>query len=287
MIVGLAATSPLHDGVSNDVELERSEEERAVWFSALASLTKVGSGTAWRSKVYERGFNWLLEQRRMPTRSDLNSWLSSTGWRVEYTQGYLNVSTYQRLLSANICPVTQRIRKLRDIKHSAAPDFLHDVVGHLPLLFDPQYGDLLREWGAKGTRILPTDRDREVDRALADLIDVYEAETVNSDSVKEKTDILVAAHINASEHLSRYARLENFYTWAIEFGMVQRGNAYELIGAAALSSTDELLRIKHFQVGFAPFRENAIERPVNYTRFQDNIFIASSFQEYFDELRKI
>ena len=51
-------------------------------------------------------------------------------------------------------PVTVWLRKPEEFDYIVEPDVFHDFFGHVPLLFDAQYADHLREYGKGGLKAL-------------------------------------------------------------------------------------------------------------------------------------
>jgi phenylalanine-4-hydroxylase len=264
-------------------EPHRSEEDIKVWNIALDSLVAISEiSDGLHTETYLKGLRWFAGFRdRIPTQLEINAWLRPTGWRTVYASGYVPVSTYQLLHERRIFPIARPMRKLRDIDHSAAPDFLHDALGHLPMLFDPDYARLLEEWGRIGQSAPPTEQDRAVATALSALIDAHGTDETDADEITILTARLDAAHEEAWLGASRCTQFETFYTWAIEYGFLAgEDGSRRLIGAAALSSRGELRRILNGDPAFRPFSSGAIGRPVNYTTFQDVFFEARGFDEY-------
>lgn len=263
-----------------------SEEER-VWSTAVGRLANFPGVSEWHLDAYAKGLQWLASHSRAPSLSDINAWLAPTGWRAVYAAGYVPVKDYQALHRDRVFPISGSLRRMRDLDHSAAPDLLHDVVGHLPLLFDERYSALLQEWGYRGQSITPTAQDCAVTDALSRLIEAEEQDHVDGDEVVRRTRALDVAHAAASKNPSRHARMETFYTWAIEYGLVVERGRKKLMGAAVLSSFADLSRLLKGEVRFSEFGSGTLGRMVNYTIVQAEMFVSPSFDTYFEVLRSI
>jgi phenylalanine-4-hydroxylase len=270
-------------------ELTRSDEENEVWSLLLERVRDAARMPDWHHPTYLASLAWLAKfESHMPTRSEINDWLQPTGWSAAYVAGYVPVLEYRALLAARTFPVARAIRRMRDIDHSAAPDFAHDLLGHLPLLFDEGYRELLQQWASRALDAAPSEADRRVSAALGALIEAKCGPEPDPREILNHSSELRIAHRQAVDEQSRCFQFENFFTWTIEFGILSwTASTRWLIGAAALSSPGEIQRIFSGQTRIVPFGPHIVARPVDYTRYQDEIFIARSFEQCDSILRTI
>ncbi len=265
------------------------EEDEETWSILSSELLEVAVKSGWHSPVYVEALTALLTScPRRPILQDLNRWLAPTSWRTEYSDGYVSVDRYFEMLDRRCFPIARAIRRRRDLNHSAAPDFAHDVLGHLPMLFDPGYRELVSSWARLGRFSASEPEDRWVASALAALITERERESCNPVAIAQRTEELSKAHGAAFARRSRRYRFENFFTWAFEFGLlIGDGDKPTLIGGACLSSRGEMARLFKGDVEILSFRAGAIGHPVDYTVFQPAMFIASGYDELTYELSQI
>lgn len=268
----------------------RTDEDKDVWTSLLAFLQQL-----WKSHEnnlyddYLSGLSFLdVSVSQIPALSDINKILSRIGWSAVYVDGMVDGRLYQEMLAGRVFPVARHIRRKRDMLHSAAPDFMHDVIGHLPMLFSSQYQALLNEWARRALEAQPGDKDAEVSKALSALIEEREKECPDLDAVSRKTAILEQLHQETSASPSRAARFARFYAWAIEFGVsFNAGGQLKIGGSAALSSPEEFKRIVSRETQLRSFTEFAINSPVNYSVVQHAVFVVADFSEYAQVLASI
>jgi phenylalanine-4-hydroxylase len=261
----------------------RTDEENDVWTSLLELLQEM-----WRRyepslyKDYLSGLSLLdISASRIPLLSDINAMLSRIGWSAIYVDGMVDDHLYQTMQASHIFPVARHIRRKRDMLHSAAPDFVHDVIGHLPMLFSPQYQSLLNEWARRASKARPAAQDAAASKALAALIEEREKDYPDSTAIVEKTAILQELHRQIGASPSRAAQFARFYAWAFEFGVTANdGGVIKIGGSATLSSPGEFKRIISGETRLIPFAEQAIITPVNYSVVQDTMFVADNFSEY-------
>ncbi len=267
----------------------RSDEDRDVWTSLLKLLQQT-----WRTherSLYDdfvSGLDLLeISPSRIPSLSDINRMLSGIGWSAAYVDGMVADRLYQEMQAARVFPVSRHIRRKRDLFHSAAPDFVHDVLGHLPMLFSPHYQSLLSEWARRALLAHPDQNDIETSGVQALLIAEREKAAPDQERIAELTDALGQLHHQMAASPSRAACFARFYAWAIEFGVTGDGSDIKIGGSAALSSPGEFDRIISGRTRLLPFAERAIASAVNYSVVQDTIFVARDFDEYGQVLARI
>lgn len=268
---------------------DQAVEDEGTWIILSRRLMQAAITSGWHPPVYVEALGALLAAcPHLPGLEELNSWLAPTGWRTEYADGYVSVDRYFELLGGRCFPIAREIRRRRDLDHSAAPDFAHDVLGHLPMLFDPDYRRLLSLWASLGRSSVTAPEDQRVASALAALIAARERADRDPAEIARCSRELDAAHGAAFARRSRRHLFETFFTWAFEFGLLARGaGAPILIGGACLSSQGEMTRLFNSEVELLPFKAGAVGHPVDYTVYQPVMFIADDYDELVDELERI
>ena len=261
----------------------RTEEDKDVWCQLLKLLQDLQrSHHSSLHGDYISGLEHLnISIFRIPSLSNLNEMLSEVDWTAGYVNGMVDDRLYQEMLAARVFPVARHIRRKSSLLHSAAPDFVHDVIGHLPMLFSAQYRSLLNDWARRALEARPEPCDAEVSSALAALIEEREKDRPNPAEVARKTKILKDLHQLENASPSRAARFSRFYTWAIEFGVISdSSDSLRIIGSAALSSLAEFNRVMTRETRLLSFIDHAINTPVDYSVVQDTLFVARDFSEY-------
>jgi len=268
----------------------RTEEDKCVWTTIFPLLHQIW--TSHRDYLHDEFVTGLerlnLTADRIPQLSDLNRGLSEIGWTAAYVDGVVEDRIYHQMCAERVFPVARGIRRMRDLKHSAAPDFVHDVLGHLPMLFSADYRSLNVAWAHKGLTVQPSSLDKAISMALDALTEEHQKENPDPLAIKSKTTLLRSLHDHAGASPSRAARLARFYVWSIEFGITARdGGGFRIGASASLSSPEEFMRIVNGGVKLAPFRKYAITTPVDYTVVQNTMFIADDFAEYQQVLNEL
>ena len=283
MLVLDDSATDLSTGCRRDVEDERT------WSILSRRLLQIAVRSQWHRPIYVEALSALIDTCACGAGlAELNDWLSPTGWRTEYADGYVSVDDYLSLLRRYCFPIARDIRHLRDLDHSAAPDFAHDVLGHLPMLADPGYRQLLSSWAELGNATTPEPEDRQVAAALAALIAARERDVRDSAEIRDCSADLEKAHRAALARRSRRYLFETFFTWTFEFGLLAAATGRPmLIGGACLSSRGEMARLFGGEVEILPFRAGAVGHPVNYTVYQPIMFVADDYDELMRELERI
>ncbi|HEY1703607.1 MAG TPA: hypothetical protein VGG75_28235 [Trebonia sp.] len=94
------------------------------------------------------GFTALRLDEQIEPMSAVNGRLHDlSGWRMQPVSGLLPEREFWELLRRRLFPTAPVLRKPSELEFAQFPDLFHDVVGHLPLLVDPGYGDFLQALG--------------------------------------------------------------------------------------------------------------------------------------------
>jgi phenylalanine-4-hydroxylase len=266
-----------------------SEENRKVWelsFRRREEFLKEYSDLILQE--YIDGFYALkFDPIQIPSLEQLNSSLNRTGWQVIYVDGYLHQNYYAELLSQKIAPVSRYVRSLSHLHYAPGPDMLHDIFGHLPMLFSPDYSDYIVSLG-KVMREAPANiYENQLYQLHIELANSHE--TLGNDHVQTKE---VEKKIEEIEHnldLSPppYTLLERFFMWTIEFGILLNNNGkLQMYGAGLLSSEHEAKDFCKGQSSVVPFTYAATKIGYNFSSFQKQYFFANSFKDLRSELEK-
>jgi phenylalanine-4-hydroxylase len=89
--------------------------------------------------AYVGGMRALALPTEVPRIEDLNERLVPTGWKTVCVDGYIPTSAYVGLMSESIFPISRTVRRAEHIDFAPEPDLVHDVLGHLPMLFCAEY----------------------------------------------------------------------------------------------------------------------------------------------------
>jgi phenylalanine-4-hydroxylase len=107
---------------------------------------------AYAADHYRTGLRLLACQADViPRLGDLSTTLERIcGWQVVGVPGLLPERDFFQFLAERRFPVTTWMRKPEELDYLVEPDFFHDCFGHLPLLTDPEFGNFVQAYGARG-----------------------------------------------------------------------------------------------------------------------------------------
>ena len=161
------------------------------------------------------------------------------------------------------------------------PGSLARRVGHLPLLFDENYGRYLRELSAalaSAGSDAADDAFHEAQVRVAELrsenVDSDVADLVRAEArLREARDVVSAAP-------SLHARLSRLFLWTIEFGLIGTLADYRLLGAGILSSRRECLAAIERKARVLDYSIDALEHDFNFVDAQKLLFVAPDLKSY-------
>ena len=263
-----------------------SAAAHSVWREALARNAALIAGYGHRmDPIYTEGLRRLELPAHVPKIEQLNRRLASTGWRTVCVDGYIPSAAYATLISQSIFPISRAIRRPEHIDFAPDPDLVHDVIGHLPLLFSPEYRTYLRRFGA----VMSKARENELDglffstvRDLAAVKSDPGSSGAEIDEVEARMRRVVGSIAADASELTHLRRL---YVWSIEFGVLGNSEDFSIHGAALLSAPAEFRAV--CTRGAACLRPLGVEAVEEENAFSDPLshyFIARDFVQLHDVL---
>lgn len=89
-----------------------------------------------------------LDFSNVPRLADINDRITPiTGWKAQAVPGYLDSRYFFQCLQRRVYPTTITLRDGDSMDYIEEPDIFHDVFGHVALMADPIYGELMRTFG--------------------------------------------------------------------------------------------------------------------------------------------
>ncbi|CAJ1029920.1 putative Biopterin-dependent aromatic amino acid hydroxylase [Leishmania utingensis] len=147
-IVGLAKNYKTGDKIPI---VNYTEEENRVWSVVYDHLTRLYPTHA--CQQYNYVFPLLLEsgvlsRTQMPQLRDVSDFLNeATGFTVRPVTGLLTSRDFLNALAFRVFYSTQYIRHAAQPLYTPEPDMVHDIIGHLPLLSDPDFAKFTQTIG--------------------------------------------------------------------------------------------------------------------------------------------
>lgn len=232
------------------------------------------------SRLYEPYLTCLealeLDSERIPTIESINAKLNSTGWKTVCVDGYIPAKTYANFIADRIFPLSRNIRAENFVYFSPMPDLVHDVFGHLPLLFDEAYRDYLQRLAAlmcSATTSPLDDALYQANRRLGILCSLGNAPPMLVEEAEAEVErIQRQLRVEPSE-LTELARL---FLWSIEFGLIGTQDSYRILGAGLLSSISECASLYAPGVNIRPYSIEAIKQDIHFVKYQSQYYLIES-----------
>jgi phenylalanine-4-hydroxylase len=262
-----------------------SADAHALWSEVLARNERVVSRHAERiHPAYVEGLKALQLPPRVPRADELNDRLRPTGWRVVVVDGYLPATTYASLMAESIFPVSSRIRRREQIDFAPEPDMVHDVLGHLPMLFCPEHRVYLRELAMYASCATPNDLDADYHEAVRAAAELKSTPGSAAADVADAEATLAQVYVKLAGNASQVTCLRRIYIWSIEFGLFGGDGEVTVHGAALMSAPTELSRVLSGTARLEPYSLSAIGHENDFSDLLERYFVARDYGHLHDVL---
>lgn len=122
-------------------------EDFLVWktlFDKQMPVFRKHASAAYLDALQEIGFN----AAEIPNFISVNQTLSEkTGWQLIVVPEIVPQREFFMLLAERKFPATCWLRTFAELEYIEEPDMFHDVLGHVPLLVNPEYADFMQAFG--------------------------------------------------------------------------------------------------------------------------------------------
>ena len=135
-----------------------TDVEHARWHNLMQRQMEVLPGFA--APVCLEALERLeLPQDRIPQcREVSDSLFETSGWCVVPVPALIDFSTFFGMLAKRQFPAASFIRSQQEMDYLQEPDIFHEILGHAPLLTDPDYAEFVQAYGAAGCRANPREQ---------------------------------------------------------------------------------------------------------------------------------
>lgn len=262
-----------------------SATEHRVWRDVLARNEEIVAHCGkWLHPAYVEGMRALDLPRRVPRIEEINERLGPTGWRIACVDGYIPTSAYVGLMSARIFPVSRAIRRPEHIDFAPAPDMVHDILGHLPMLFAPEHREFLRRLAAVMARATSNPLDGEFYEAVRRTAELKADPASHPTEVAESEARLHRVLDDLKENASELTHLRRMYVWSIEFGLIGDEAKFWVYGAALLSSPSEFRSVCSGGPELIVYSGDVIRHENAFSDMLPAYFVARDFAHLHDVL---
>lgn len=251
-----------------------------VWREALARNRSVVREHAHNiHPAYLEGLRALEFPQFIPRTEDLNARLEETGWQIVGVDGYIPATAYASLMADRIFPVSSRIRRPEHIDFAPEPDMIHDILGHLPMLFCAEHRDYLQELARIAALATPNELDTAFFDSVREMAAQKSAEVVEPARVRASEQQVEHVYARLLDNASEVTCVRRMYTWSIEFGMFREGDELLVHGAALLSAPAELSRALSRQVRLEPYSADVVNHEHPFSDLLERFFVADGYEQ--------
>ncbi len=175
-----------------------NDQEKLLWNKVLKKTKKYYPTYA--CKEFNDEFNLLnYDEYEIPQLQEISDKLyEKNRWRIRPVAGLLKPRDFLAGLSFKYFHSTQFLRHKDSIYFTKEPDIIHELIGHIPLLFNRDYADLVQQIGKISLKV--------DDKELKNLIKIYWY-LIEYGVIREKND---EKKILGAGILSSYSEILNF-----------------------------------------------------------------------------
>jgi phenylalanine-4-hydroxylase len=229
---------------------------------------------------YVAGFRrWVQPSVAIPDLEAADSPLAELGWRAICVKGYLPADVYSGLIARGVFPVSREIRRTEHLDFSPVPDLAHDLIGHIPMLASFEHRQFLQRLSRAISTTPYSPRDRELYLAQRTMAALLCQPTCSPQALAAAEARVERARVALVAQPSRLARLDRFYLWSIEFGLLGSPDDFRIYGAGLLSSPAETRALCSGKARVLPFSEAVTERSIEFSEHQAVYYVARDHAE--------
>jgi phenylalanine-4-hydroxylase len=274
------APAELHEWLVDQRHDEYTAAEHAVW-RALVRKNRAAFGE-FAHRLFPAYLDGLarldLDPERIPTIESINRQLAPIGWVAACVDGYIPASAYSGLLASRIFPVSRQIRSERDAEYSPTPDLVHDIFGHLPILFHRPHRKYLESLAAAMHVAEASENDHRLFLANHRLGELKCASVASADQIAEAEAEVDRVQNALRACPSELTELSRLFLWSIEFSLIGKDGDYQILGAGLLSSIRESVALYEPGTTIHPYSMNVIRSDIHFSDLQSQYFAFADYE---------
>lgn len=255
-----------------------TSEDRVIW----SNWVRGAGGSLERVDYrYLEGLEAMaFDPLRIPTLEDLDDRLAEVGWTAMYVDGYLNSRSYAWMISNGVFPVARSIRSASHLAHSPAPDMIHDLMGHLPLLFCEDIRTYMNRWAEVMLEVEESPLDSEFYRANRDMSLLMSDPACSSEAIQNAQSRTRMAQEAIAKRPTNLAYLNRIFLWSIEFGLIGDASHYSIVGSGLLSAPKEREHLLRGGARILDYTLDAIRHDIEFSSLQNCYFVSPGWDVY-------
>jgi phenylalanine-4-hydroxylase len=262
-----------------------SSQAHRVWAEVLARNAAVMSQFGDRlHPAYILGMRELDLPMLVPRMDELNARLRPTGWSTVCVDGYVPTPVYVSLMARRVFPVSRTVRRPEHVDFAPEPDLVHDVLGHLPMLFSEEYRAYLQRLAGIMSRASANALDESFFTTVRELAAVRSNPSSSPLQIEHADRRMLHVVRAIADNTSEMTHLRRMYVWSVEFGLLGDRERPQVYGAALLSAPAELRVVCEGTPTLRAFDISVIERENAFSDVLNEYYTAASFAELNDVL---
>lgn len=264
---------------------EYPESAHAVWREVLSRNEALRSQQAkWIHPGYLEGMRALDLPPRVPRVEEINERLAPTGWRTVCVDGYIPSAAYVGLMARHIFPIARFIRRAEHIDYAPAPDMVHDIIGHLPMLFLREHREYLQRVASVMVRAVANDLDAEYYAANRRMSELKSDLGSSPEEIARAEQDVLRLQRELQSSASELTHLSRLYLWSVEFGVIGDPESFWIHGAALLSAPTEVRAICDRAAPMLPYSMDVVKKDIAFSDLQSQYFVARDFEHLHEVL---
>lgn len=268
-------TSHLHNFVVDQQYDNYTAQDHAVWRYVMRQnlryLPKVAHAS-YLDGIKKTG----ISIDYIPRLTEMNKILGKIGWAAVTVDGFIPPAAFMEFQAYRVLPIAADIRPIENIEYTPAPDILHEVAGHAPIIANEEYAQFLQFFGELGSKAFSSKKDHEIYEAVRHLsILKTDPKTPESEIIKvsNKLEQLEASNSTFSE----MTQIRNLHWWTVEYGLIGSLENPKIYGAGLLSSIGESFSSLQPDVKKLPLNLDTKNVKFDITSRQPQLFVAEDF----------
>ncbi len=186
-----------------------------------------------------------VSRDQVPSIDQVNSSLAGrTGFQAIPVGGYLNPMRFFEALREGKFPTTVTIRGRDSLNFSRQPDIFHDIAGHVPLLMNEKFAEIVKKFG----------------RIWSNIHDLYLSDGSSSSKLR-----------------SEIRGITRLFWFTVEFGLIEEAGEIKAYGSGILTSSGELRNALSSKVELCRFNlDSILNRSFTIDKYQRVLYIVDS-----------
>src|SRR5262249_27650909 len=155
-----------------------------------------------------------------------------------------------------------------------APDMVHDILGHLPMLFSHEHREFLRRLATAMAKARPNVLDGELYAANRHMSQLRTDPSSPGADIAEAEARVMRVQNALRQSASELTHLGRMYLWSVEFGLIGGPGRFSVYGAALLSAPAEFRKVCDGGANLAPYSLDVIDHDIAFSDLQKRYFVA-------------